>query len=415
MYFELPFDNEENILSGDYVIATYLVSGISEADALSRAGKFAVGQTVGTWIQLPGITEAMVEGYQARVLSLEFVPAEPPAAILRVAFPSRNFKDSFAMMQTALVGNDVSTALMVKLMDIAFTERALKAYRGPALSVEGVRAITGVYGRPMVLNMIKPCIGYTAEEGAKLFFETAMGGVDMIKDDEVLSEVPVLSVMERVRAYKKAAEQVKRETGRAPTYIPNITARPKKMHETARLLIEEGARACMVNFVTVGIDALYELTEEFSNDLAFLGHYAGAGMMSSAWLGYANPVLLGTLPRIAGADMVMTMYPGTPESRGYLEFLKTVQKQKLKLGEIKPILTVVGGGVTPLNLSNIVKEIGVDVVLGVGGAIQGHPMGAREGAKAVMAAVDAAASGVSVEEKAASCPALKAALDAWKK
>jgi 2,3-diketo-5-methylthiopentyl-1-phosphate enolase len=415
MYFELPFDNEENILSGDYVIATYLVSGISEADALSRAGKFAVGQTVGTWIQLPGITEAMVEGYQARVLSLEFVPAEPPAAILRVAFPSHNFKDSFAMMQTALVGNDVSTALMVKLMDIAFTERALKAYRGPALSVEGVRAITGVYGRPLVLNMIKPCIGYTAEEGAKLFFETAMGGVDMIKDDEVLSEVPVLSVVERVRAYAKAAEQVKRETGRAPIYIPNITARPKKMHETARLLIEEGARACMVNFVTAGIDALYELTEEFGNDLAFLGHYAGAGMMSSAWLGYANPVLLGTLPRIAGADMVMTMYPGTPESRGYLEFLKTVQKQKLKLGEIKPILTVVGGGVTPLNLSNIVKEMGVDVVLGVGGAIQGHPMGAREGAKAVMAAVDAATSGVSVEEKAASCPALKAALDAWKK
>ncbi len=415
MYFELPFDNEENILSGDYVIATYLVSGISETDALSRAGKFAIGQTVGTWIQLPGITEAMVEGYQARVISLEFVPAEPPAAVLRVAFASHNFKDSFAMMQTALVGNDVSTALMVKLMDIAFTERALKAYRGPVLSVEGVRATTGVYGRPMVLNMIKPCIGYTALEGAKLFFETAMGGVDMIKDDEVLSEVPVLSVLERVRAYKKAAEQVKRETGRAPVYIPNITARPRKMRETARLLIEEDAKACMVNFVTSGADALYELTEEFGANLAFLGHYAGAGMMSSPWLGYANPVLLGTLPRLAGADMVMTMYPGTPESRGYLEFLKTVQKQKLKLGNVKPILTVVGGGVTPLNLSAVVKEIGVDVVLGVGGAIQGHPMGAREGSKAVMAAVDAAVSGVPVEEKAASCPALKAALDAWKK
>ena len=415
MYFEFPFDNEENIHSGDYVFASYLVSGITEADALSRAGKFAVGQTVGTWIQLPGITDAMVSGYQARVLSLELVPCEPKAALLRVAFPAHNFKNSFAMMQTALVGNDVSTALMVKLLDMSFTEQALSSYRGPALSVEGVRAVTGVYDRPLVLNMIKPCIGYTALEGAKLFFESAMGGVDMIKDDEVLSEIPILSVLERVRAYAKAAEQVKKEKGRMPVYIPNITARPKKMRETAKLLVDEGAKACMVNFVTAGADALYELTEEFGSRLMFLGHYAGAGMMSSAWLGYANPVLLGTLPRLAGADMVMTMYPGAPGCAGYLEFLKTVQKQKLKLGSIKPILTVVGGGVTPLNLSAVIKELGTDVVLGVGGAIQGHPMGTRSGAEAVMAAVDAAANGVSLEEKAASCAPLKAALDAWKK
>ena len=71
MFFDLPFDNEENIQSGDFVIATYLVSGISEEDALTRAGRFAIGQTVGTWVELPGITRAMVEGYQARVLSLE--------------------------------------------------------------------------------------------------------------------------------------------------------------------------------------------------------------------------------------------------------------------------------------------------------------------------------------------------------
>jgi len=65
MYFDLPFDNEENIASGDYVIATYLVSGVNEQDALARAGRFAIGQTVGTWVELPGITQSMVEGYQA--------------------------------------------------------------------------------------------------------------------------------------------------------------------------------------------------------------------------------------------------------------------------------------------------------------------------------------------------------------
>lgn len=409
MFFDLPFDNEENIASGDFVIATYLVSGISEQDALARVGKFAIGQTVGTWVELPGITSTMVEDYQARVLSLELIPAEPVCAVLRVAFPAHNLP-SFAMLQTALVGNDVSTALCVKLLDIALTQTALKRYPGPKQSVSGVRALTGVLDRPLVLNMIKPCIGYSAEEGAKLFFESAMGGVDLIKDDEVLAEVPILSVMQRVRAYSVEAQRVREQRGTAPVYIPNITGRPKYMRQTARMLVEEGANMAMVNFVTTGADALAELTEEFGDKLAFLAHYAGAGMMSSAWLGYANPVLLGTLARLAGADMVMTMYPGAPGSRGYLEFLKTVQQQKLPLGHIKQIFTVVGGGVTPLNLAAVIRELGSNVILGVGGAIQGHPMGARNGAIATMAAVNAAHAGTALEEAAKDCPPLAAVM-----
>lgn len=413
MYFELPFDLEENIHSGDFVVASYLVSGINETDALLKAGRFAVGQTVGTWIKLPGITKRMVEDYQARVLSLEIMPTEDATALLRVAFPTHNFADSFAMMQTALVGNDVSTALKVKLLDISFTKNALSHFRGPRHSVAGVREVIGVYDRPLVLNMIKPCIGYTADEGAALFYETAMGGVDMIKDDEVFSSVPVLNVLDRVRAYRKVSEQVELETGHKPLYIPNITSRPKQMHDYARMLLDEGIRACMVNYVTTGIDALYELTEAFGDKLIFLGHYAGAGMLNSPVLGYANPVLLGSFPRLAGADMVMTMYPGSPDGKDYLEFIKTVQKQKLSLPGIKPVLTVVGGGVTPLNLGHIVATLGNDVVLGIGGAIQGHPLGAKNGAIAVMAAVAAVMEKVSLEDKARSCHALQVALETW--
>ena len=187
------------------------------------------------------------------------------------------------------------------------------------------------------------------------------------------------------------------------------------MRETAQMLVEEGAKMAMVNFVTTGLDSLAELTQELGEELAFLAHYAGAGMMSSTWLGYSNPVLLGTLARLAGADMVMTMYPGAPGSRGYLEFLKTVQKQKLPLGQIKPIFTVVGGGVTPLNLSAVIRELGRDVVLGVGGAIQGHPMGARNGAMATMAAVNAAHAGVPLQEAAKDCPPLAAVLGGYSK
>jgi 2,3-diketo-5-methylthiopentyl-1-phosphate enolase len=41
-------------------------------------------------------------------------------------------------------------------------------------------------------------------------------------------------------------------------------------------------------------------------------------------------------------------------------------------------------------VGRIVDELGVDAIIGVGGAIQGHPEGPAAGARAVREAIDAA-------------------------
>ena len=413
MYFELPFDNTVSISDEDYVIATYFAFGITNAAALKKAGQFATGQSIGTWLPLPGVTQDMVENWQARVLAVYPLPTEESITVLRVAFPHHNFASNFAMMLTAMVGNDVSTALRIKLVDLELTQRALKAYAGPKQSIEGWRKATGVTGRPLVLNMIKPCLGFAPERGAELFYQSGLGGVDLIKDDEVFGNTTVSSVMGRLKAYNKAARKLTEETGKAPVYIVNITDTPKRMREHAQAVVDEGGKAAMVNFVSTGIDALRELTDEFGDKLCFLAHYAGAGMMNSAQLGIAGNVLLGVLPRLAGADSVMTMYAGSADTHELFECLQTVQKQKLPMGGIKPIMTSLGGGITPLSIGSTAKTFGNDVILGVGGAVQGHPMGTTAGAKAVMAALYGAMQGKELEEIAASSPELQAAIDAW--
>src|SRR5512133_2889779 len=91
-YFDYPFDLPESIYSGDYVIATYLAYGLTWENALSKAGGFAAGQSVGTWLPLPGVTRSMVENYQARVVGCYPVPgADNITFMLRVAFPMHNF------------------------------------------------------------------------------------------------------------------------------------------------------------------------------------------------------------------------------------------------------------------------------------------------------------------------------------
>jgi ribulose 1,5-bisphosphate carboxylase large subunit-like protein len=51
---------------------------------------------------------------------------------------------------------------------------------------------------------------------------------------------------------------------------------------------------------------------------------------------------------------------------------------------------MVAGGLTAEMIEPIVAEFGIDLMLGAGGAIQGHPDGPTAGAVSIRAAIDAA-------------------------
>jgi 2,3-diketo-5-methylthiopentyl-1-phosphate enolase len=414
-YAVYPYGRPEN-LAGDYVVATYLMFGADCGNALKKAGNFAVGQTVGTWVSVPGISDEMVERYQGRVVSLYPVRAEGEQVfVIRIAFPQVNFSNSFTMLMTALVGNDVSTALQTKLIDLEFFGDSLKAFSGPKKGIEELRKITNVYGRPIVLNMIKPCMGFTPKEGAKLFYESACGGVDLIKDDELLGSPSYNHVTERVLAYEEASKNAYERTGKRTIYMANISGSPVKMRENAKAAVQAGAKACLVNFIFGGLDALAEICEEFGESLFIMAHYAGVGVMNWEHGGIDNSVFLGLLPRLAGAHAVMTMYPNRNDSAAMLDFCHTVQAQNLPLKGIRPLVTTVGGGITPINQEQLQKELGNDIIIGIGGAIQGHPMGTTIGAQTAMTAVEATAQGISLETAAKNCEGLKAAIQSWNK
>lgn len=415
VYAQYPYGRPEG-LTGDNLIATYLMFGTDCGSALKKAGGFAVGQTVGTWISVPGVSSDMVENYQGKVVSLFPVAgAEETVFVLRIAFPMANFANSFTIMMTALVGNDVSTALQTKLIDIELCGNASQMFHSPKKGIDDLRTLTGVYGRPIVLNMIKPCTGFTPEEGAKLFYASACGGIDLIKDDELLGSPCYNQVDARVRAYLKASESAFEQTGKKTVYMPNISGSPQKMRDNAKAAVQAGAKACLVNFIFGGLDTLAEICEEFGDSLFIMAHYAGVGVMNWARGGIANPVFLGILPRLAGAHAVMTMFPNRQDSGAMLDFYQTVQAQNLPMNGIRPLVTTVGGGITPINQEALQKELGPDVIIGIGGAVQGHPMGTTEGAKTAMTAVEATAQGIPLETAAKTSEGLRAAIQFWNK
>ena len=246
--------------------------------------------------------------------------------------------------------------------------------------------------RPLILNMLKPCLGYSPQAGAELFYESGRGGVDLIKDDEVMGNTRLSGVEGRVKAYLRAAKRIAEETGALLSTSPNITDRPCRMRENARVALACGAQAVMVNFVTAGLIRWLNWRREFGESLCFLGHYAGVGVMNAPTQGISSAVMLGLLPRMAGADAVMIMHPARQEGPAYLEYLQTVQAHRLPLAHISRYARRSAEESRP-QCGRICRDLGPDTILGVGGAVQGHPDGAAAGAKAMLRAVEAAVEG----------------------
>ncbi|MDZ7838823.1 MAG: RuBisCO large subunit C-terminal-like domain-containing protein [Actinomycetota bacterium] len=263
--------------------------------------------------------------------------------------------------------------------------------------------------------MIKPCLGYTPQEGAKIFKSIALGGVDIIKDDELLAQTSYSSIVDRVTHYTRVAKEVEEETGHLVRYCVNITDRQDKMIENAHRAIEAGAGALLVNFVATGLGALQGLRES-DIDIPILAHYASAGTITeSPYTGISTQLLLGKLSRMAGADMCMFSSPYSTYPFIKRRYSQIADTQRLPLDSIKETMPVIGGGVTPRAGEKIVADLGKEVVLAVGGAILGHPLGPTEGARAMMEAAEALGKGIELdkwaEEKGSE--ALRISLEKW--
>jgi 2,3-diketo-5-methylthiopentyl-1-phosphate enolase len=139
-------------------------------------------------------------------------------------------------------------------------------------------------------------------------------------------------------------------------------------------------------------------------------------MTESPFTGISTTLLLGKLPRIAGADLSMCFSPYSTYPSQVSRYKQIVDCQRLPLGDIFPTMPVIGGGIHPNSAEKIVADLGTEIVLVSGGAILGHPSGPTEGAKAMMQAAVSLGKGLKLSEVAREKgrESLRIALDTWK-
>jgi 2,3-diketo-5-methylthiopentyl-1-phosphate enolase len=421
-----PVSLPESVFEDDYIIATYFYKSQPGIDVYEKAKSFAIGQTLGTWLPVPGITDEMKIKYGGKVAAIyDIPPAELTnnedaisGHIIQIAFPDKNFPPNFPMLLTTLLGNDVSTSAQVKLIDIKFSKSYLSYFQGPRLGIDGIYEYLGIEKRrPLILNMIKPCIGFDAKTGADLFYSSALGKLDFIKDDELLGDTGYSSIIDRVKHYTGAAMKAYEKTGFLTKYCVNITDSPEKIIENALIAQEAGAGAVMVNFIATGISVLKTLAENKFITIPVLGHYASAGIMTeSPYCGISSNLLLGKLARIAGADACLFSSPYSTYPILKRRYIQIADALTLNLENKKPTMPAIGGGVHPNSAIKIVKDLGKEIILASGGAIFGHPNGPEKGALAMHILAEALGDGLDIstfaQEKGNE--SLKLALELWK-
>jgi 2,3-diketo-5-methylthiopentyl-1-phosphate enolase len=405
-----------------FVIATYYCATKPSTNMLKFAAALAVEQTTGTWVNVPCETPEVREKFIGRVVGIYETPSyqiEIPKDvderhfIIRIAYPWKNFGAQFAMLLSTVIGN-IASAGKVKLLDLEFPSEFLANFKGPKFGVEGMRDLLGVHDRPLLNNMIKPCTGIDVQTTAKLAYEAAVGGVDIVKDDELVADAPHSPLVDRVKAVMPAIKRADEEKGEKTLYAFNITDRTDKLQENAYRAIEAGANCLMFNYFTIGLDATQMLCEDPNINVPILAHsdFTGA-VYESPWSGMSATLIGAKLPRLAGLDMAIGLSPYGKFPIMMDTFVNMGLQMLAPWKHIKAMFPMPGGGTTQGHIEDLYNKFGKNVIIASGGAIHGHPMGPIAGAKAFRQGIDAVMKGQTLEEAGKEYKELGMALELW--
>lgn len=153
-----------------------------------KAEEISLGLTVGSWTNLPELEQSQLRKHKGRVVSVERISSEEEErSLLRIAYPAINFSNDIPAILTTVFGK-LSLDGKIKLVDLEFEAELADQFPGPKFGIDGLRDRLGVYHRPLLMSIFKGVLGKDLDFLISQLKQQALGGVDFVKDDEILFE-----------------------------------------------------------------------------------------------------------------------------------------------------------------------------------------------------------------------------------
>jgi len=419
----------EEIDPDRYMVCTYYVAPHEEVSIRSAAINIAAEQSIGTWTKVVTMTDRVFE-LAGKVFQINEVG---DGGVVKIAFPLDLFDldAGVSHLLSIVAGNLFGMGALkhVRLLDISMPREYVKAFKGPKFGIDGVRKIIGTdkNPRPHLGTIIKPKVGLTPKETAKVAYEAAVGGVDFVKDDETLTNQKFNPIEDRVSNVMEALDRAREETGRNILYAVDVTADIGMLWKNVETALSNGANCIMVDVLCVGFPALRSLAEDPSIKVPIHVHRCMHAAMTRSSIHGIHMLVLAKLVRLCGGDQLHTgtakgkmEKPGSGASAHLSKYsgVEGIRYMNDFLRDdwygLKTVLPVASGGIHPALVPSNLRLLGYpDIQLNAGGGIHGHPKGTRAGAKAMLQAIEAFMKGIPLEEYAKDHIELQEALKHW--
>lgn len=413
------------------LIATYLIE--TPFPVQKAAETLAGEQSSGTFVKVPGETDELKKRYGAKVEKIEELeqvkepslpggktPRNRPAggtgvytrAKITVSWPFENLGVNLPVLLSTIAGGeyDLSVFTGMKLLDISFPPQYGDVYPGPQFGIEGTRKLTGVYERPIIGSIIKPCIGLSPEETAERVEVLVKGGIDFIKDDEILSDAPVSPFEKRVSSVMEVINRSADNTGKKVMYAFNISGDLDDMYRKHDIVVKHGGTCVMANILSIGFTGLAKLRQH--TKLPIHGHRCGFGALNRHPLLGMEFTAYHKFWRMLGIDHIHTNGLRNKFYESDESVLKSIKACYTPLFGGYTCLPVLGSGQWAGQAEDTFKLIrNNDVLYLCGGGILAHPSGIQAGVASVQQAWEGAKRGISAKEYSKTHPELQEALN----
>jgi len=366
-------------LENYFVVDYYLESKTTLAEA---AWNLAIGQSVGNPNQRNAWeSDELFDKHSCIVLGEEAELRNLFKGHVSIAFPvvNTNWKeDGISHLLCQIMGGQLDIDIITKchVDRIRFPKSIESQFNKPTFGIDGIRSFTGVHGKPLLGGIVKPKTGVSADVLLEMVKQMVDGGVNFIKEDEILSNPAFCSIEERVPKIMKYLD------GKRVIYSVCINSDPAYSVKRAQLVHELGGNSVHINFWS-GL-GVYKSIRDLQLPLFIHFQKSGDKILTNqnhdfhiSW----NVVC--DLAGLMGVDFIHAGMSGGYSTTSDLELRLAIDR--LHKRNVMPALSC---GMHPGLVQSINGKFGLDYMANVGGAIHGHPMGTSGGARAMRQAID---------------------------
>jgi len=370
------FKNKIN--SKKYIIVEYfLKSKISVKDA---AYSIAIGQSIGN----PKVRSI----WESNDLILNHCNVIENTSdllqkigVVKIGFPKINIDiktDGISHLLVMIMGGqlDIDSIESCQINSISFPTDIKQQFLGPKYGIRGIREYTGCINKPLLGGIIKPKTGISPDILLNIIKELVEGGVNFIKEDEILSNPPFCTIEERVPLVMNYLR------GKNVIYAVSIHSDFPYLIDRVKKVYELGGNAVHVNF-WCGIGA-YKTIRELDLPLFLFFQKSGDKILTNTTHAFSiNWSVICQLAGMMGVDFIHAGMWG-----GYSHYEKNELQNILNVLYEYDVMPSLSCGMHPGLIETINNNFGINYMANCGGSIHGHPGGTLSGVKAMRQAID---------------------------